>query len=154
VYERWYHRKVRTRKCLGHISGVVVNTCAGWSNIVGTVDVCVALVKSTIIGDTAVAVVGTRTVLFDNLVAIVIILQVETKGSRVDVAVAENEEGTEDWLCKDVENTVEDSLGVWRNNIASFAQAPGDGIDEPEEDGPDTANRVDLLNGSPMEFSV
>jgi len=69
-----------------------------------------------------------------------IITDVETKSCWVNVAVSYEEQYTENGLGEDIKNAVENSLGVGRNDIATFGQTPGDGVDEPEEDGPYTAD--------------
>ena len=72
----------------------------------------------------------------------------------VDVAVAEEEDGAEDWLGKDVEDTVEDSFRVWRNDIATLAETPSDRIHEPEEDGPETAGEIGCIDWSANMCSI
>ena len=42
-----------------------------------------------------------------------VITETETETSWVDVAVSEDQEGTEDRLRKEIENAVEYSLGIW-----------------------------------------
>lgn len=48
-------------------------------------------------------------------------LDVEAKAGEIDVAVTEEKERTEAWLGKDVENAVEDGLGVRADNVATLA---------------------------------
>lgn len=55
-------------------------------------------------------------------------------------------ESTKDGLCKNIQNTVEDGLGVRCDDVAALRKAPGDGIQEPEEDGPDADNQVSSGN--------
>ena len=73
---------------------------------------------------------------------LIIIADVKTEASWVDVAMAPQEESTEDWLGEDVEDTVEGGLGVWRDDVSTLRQSPCDGVEEPKEDGPDTADQV------------
>ena len=64
----------------------------------------------------------------------------KTKDSWVDVAVTPEEQGTEDWLSHDVKDTVESSLGIRVNDVSALRKIPGDRIEEPQEDGPNTTN--------------
>ena len=59
---------------------------------------------------------------------------------------APEEESTEDRLGHDIEDTVEDGLRVRGNDIATLRQTPGDGVEEPEEDGPRTADKIGLAD--------
>jgi len=63
-----------------------------------------------VVDDTVIGVTGRYWFLLHDVVAIVIVPDVKTKCSRIDVAVAPDEHGTEDWLRKDIENTVEYSF--------------------------------------------
>lgn len=65
-----------------------------------------------------------------------------SKPSRIDIAMTPEEESAEHWLGHDVENTVEHSFRVWRDDVSSFRKSPCDGVQEPKEDGPNTANEV------------
>lgn len=51
------------------------------------------------------------------------------------------ENSSKDGLGQDIENTVEDGLRVGVDNVGSFADAPSDRVQEPEEEGPDTTNQ-------------
>ena len=72
------------------------------------------------------------------------VADVEAETGDVDVAVAPDEEGAEDGLGHDVEDAVEDSLGVGGDDVAALGQAPGDRVQEPQENGPHAADEVDL----------
>ena len=74
---------------------------------------------------------------------LIVITDVKTETSRVNVAMTPKQKGAEDWLSEEVENAVEDSLGVRRDDVATFADTPRDRVEEPEEDGEDTADQVD-----------
>lgn len=67
---------------------------------------------------------------------------------------APEEESAEDGLGHEVEDTIEDSFGVRGNDIATLRQAPGDGIQEPDKDGPDTDDSVGLQNVGAENASV
>lgn len=77
---------------------------------------------------------------------VIVVADVEAESCWVNVAVTEGEHGTEDWLGEDVENTVEGGLRVGRDDVATLAKAPGDWVDEPEEDSPDNSEGEDLTN--------
>lgn len=77
---------------------------------------------------------------------VVIVADVDAEAVGVDVAVTPEEEGTEDGLGQDVENAVEDGLGVGGDDVAALAQAPGDRVEEPEEDGPHGASDVGAMH--------
>jgi hypothetical protein len=112
---------------------VVVDASADWSS-----GGC-GVVSGTVIDDSS-GVVVSNLLVWGNL--ILIVADVEAESSWVDVAVTEKEQGTKDWLGKDIKNTVEDGFGVGGDNIATLAEAPGDWVDEPEEDSPDAADQV------------
>lgn len=65
--------------------------------------------------------------------------EVQANLGGVDLVVSEEQKETETRLGEDVKDTVEDSLGVRVNDVATLRQTPGDGVEEPEEDGQDTA---------------
>ena len=52
------------------------------------------------------------------------------------------EESAEDWLRKQIQNTVEDGLAVRVDDVASLRKTPGDGVEEPQKDGKNTAGQV------------
>jgi hypothetical protein len=47
--------------------------------------------------------------------------------------VTPEKESTEDWLREKIQNTIEDSLRIWRNNVAALAHTPGDWVEDPKE---------------------
>lgn len=70
-------------------------------------------------------------------------VQAELLGS--DVAVTPKQEGTPDRLCNNIEDTVEDGLRVRVDDVATFAQAPGNGVQEPQERQENAAHEEGLL---------
>jgi hypothetical protein len=56
----------------------------------------------------------------------------ESKTGRINVAMAPKKEGAKHRLGKEVENAIEDGLRVRSNDIASLADAPGNGVENPE----------------------
>ena len=74
------------------------------------------------------------------------ISDVEAKAPNVNVAMSPQEESTKNRLGENVEDTVEDSLGVRGDDIASLTDTPGDGVEEPQANGPATADSEDLVN--------
>lgn len=73
-------------------------------------------------------------------VLLVVIVDVETKASGVDATVTPDEKSTEDRLGDQVEDTVEDGLGVGRDNVATLTDTPGNGVKDPEKSGERTAH--------------
>lgn len=72
--------------------------------------------------------------------------KVKAQATNVDIAMAPEEKSAKDGLAEDVENTVEDSFGVRRDDIPAFTHAPGDGVQAPETDSPKTAESVDSVD--------
>ena len=70
----------------------------------------------------------------------------ETKLRGIDVSMSPNEKCPKDGLSKDIEDTVEDRLAVWRDDISTLRKSPCNWIEEPEEDRPGTANAVSVAN--------
>lgn len=62
-----------------------------------------------------------------------IILDQKSKTSRVDVAMSEDQNGAEDWLGKEIEDTVEDSLAIRGDKVTTLAQTPRNWVESPEE---------------------
>ncbi len=63
-------------------------------------------------------------------------------------------ESTEYRLRHDVQNTVEDGFGIRRNNVTALRKSPGNRVQKPEEDSPDTANQVYFRDIWPNGSSV
>jgi hypothetical protein len=59
---------------------------------------------------------------------------------------APEEESAKDGLGEEVENTIEDSFGIRRDDVPAFAHAPGDRVQEPETDSPKAANSVNPVD--------
>ncbi len=70
------------------------------------------------------------------------VADVKSKSGWVNVAVAPEEKSAKDRLGHDIENPIENGLRVWRDDIAALTESPGDGVKEPKEDGPDTADGI------------
>lgn len=64
------------------------------------------------------------------------------KTGWLNIPVTPQEESTEYRLSHDIQNTIEDSFRIRRNNVTALRKPPGDRVQEPEEDSPDTANQV------------
>jgi len=61
-----------------------------------------------------------------------VVAGVKAQSLGSDVPVAEDEEGTEDWLSAEIEDSVEDGFGVWSDDIATFTETPGDWVQTPK----------------------
>jgi len=75
-----------------------------------------------------------------------VVVDAETKSSGVDVAVAPDEESTEDRLGQEIQDTVEDSLRVRGEDVSTLRKSPGDWVDEPKEDGPASTEEVGTVD--------
>lgn len=118
-------------------SGGRVGSDRGGGGRVGAVDTVGGLVSTLLVSGSETA--GDSWVL-------VVVADAETETSRVDVAVTEQEEGTENGLGEQVKDTVEDSLGVRGDKVTTLANTPSDGVEEPEERGQGTAHEEDLAD--------
>lgn len=136
----------------GPSGGVVCNSGVGSHLLVAVVNTVVGTIENTtvtIVLDRNGLVVPVRSqncfqsaeMLQNNLLP-----NVETKLSRINVAVTPDQQGAEDRLGQDVENTIKNGLGIGRDDIATLAETPGNRVDEPEENGPGTDKGVGCAN--------
>jgi hypothetical protein len=81
--------------------------------------------------------IGTRSanLVLNGRVLLVVVVDVKTETGRVNTAVTPDEKGTKDRLGDQVENTVEDSLRVSRDDVATLTDTPGEGVQNPEKSG-------------------
>lgn len=70
----------------------------------------------------------------------------QAKLGRGDVLVAKDKHKAKDRLSDDIENTVEDGLGVRVNDVATLGHTPGDGVEEPDKKGHESAHVEDTAN--------
>lgn len=119
--------------------GSVGDSVVGGGAIGGTVRVAIAIAE---LG------VGGGELLLGNVggVLLVVVVDVEAKTSRVDVTVTEDQKSTEDRLGKQIENAVEYGLSVGRDDVATLAKTPCNGVESPEEGGEGTAVKKDSGN--------
>jgi len=75
-----------------------------------------------------------------------IITDVETHAGAVDALVAQDEHQAEDRLGEDIQNPVEDGFGVGVQDVGTFAESPGDGVKEPDEEGQDATAEEHLVD--------
>jgi hypothetical protein len=68
----------------------------------------------------------------------------QTKTREIDVTVPPEQQRAETWLGEDVENAIEDGLGIGRDDITTLAETPRNRVQEPQRDGPDAAEGVDV----------
>ena len=73
---------------------------------------------------------------------VIVVADMEPEASGVDVAVAPEKKSTEDGLGHNVKDAVKDGLGIGRDDVAALGEAPGDGVEEPEEDSPNAADDI------------
>ena len=77
--------------------------------------------------------------LLADVVVTLVVHDVHANVGRVDVAVAPDEESTEAGLGDEVKDGVEDGLGVGRDDVATLAETPGNGVQDPQESSQRTA---------------
>merc|ERR1712137_287546 len=77
--------------------------------------------------------------LLADVVVTLVVHDVHANVGRIDVAVAPDEESTEAGLGDEVKDGVEDGLGVGRDDIATLAETPGNGVQDPQESSQGTA---------------
>ena len=73
---------------------------------------------------------------------IVIISDVQPQSGGVNVPVAPDQKRAEHRLRQQIQDPVEDGLGVGSDDVSTLRKTPCDRVEEPEEDGPDTTHRV------------
>lgn len=64
---------------------------------------------------------------------------VQSQSGGINVPVSPKQEETETGLGEDIQDTIEDSLRIGMDKVAALRDAPGDGVEEPQEDGENTA---------------
>lgn len=69
---------------------------------------------------------------------IVIATSSQSKARRINIAVSEEQQDAESNLGSKIQNAVEDGLRVRSNHVASLADAPGNGVQEEDEEQPGT----------------
>lgn len=61
----------------------------------------------------------------------VIVPDMETESRGVNIAMTPEQKSAKDGLGEEVQNTVEDSLGIWCDDVAALADAPCDRVQQP-----------------------
>lgn len=105
------------------------------------------------------AVAGTVTSLLSvmhraALVSLAGIPDMQSQNRRVNSAVTPKEQSAKNGFGQDVEDSVEDGLGVGGDDVAAFGQTPGNWVEEPEEDSPDAADQIGLGNFGSESLSM
>ena len=75
--------------------------------------------------------VGAASLFRNGVVGVGVVVDVDAKLLRSDVTVAPDEESTEAGLGDEVKDGVEDGLGVGRDDVATLAETPGNGVEDP-----------------------
>jgi hypothetical protein len=84
----------------------------------------------------------------------IIVAKVKTQSGRVNAPMTHNEDNGKDYLGTEIENAVEDCFGIWRDDVTSFADAPGDGVADPDEECPDSAGQVNTVDVYTKSFCM
>jgi hypothetical protein len=79
-------------------------------------------------------------------ILLVVVVDVQAESGGVDVAVTPDEQTAKNRLGQDIENAVKNGLRVGRNVVATLAQAPGNGVESPQESGQGAAHEESLAN--------
>ena len=83
-----------------------------------------------------------------------VVAGVEAQSLGSNVPVSEDEEGAEDWLGAEVEDSVEDGFRVGGDDIATLTETPGDWVKAPEEKCPGAAEEESLAHVGAEEVGV
>jgi hypothetical protein len=73
---------------------------------------------------------------------IIVVADREPKMCWINVTVAKEKESSEYWLRKDIQNSIENRLRVWGNDVSTFANAPCNWVQTPEESSESTAHKI------------
>ena len=73
---------------------------------------------------------------------LVVIPDVQPEPGRVDIAVTPEQQRTKERFGEEIQDAVEDGLGIGRDDVAALADAPRDRVQEPEEDGEAAAGEI------------
>ena len=98
-----------------------------------------AIIVSTIIDAVVNSRIGTI-LLVKGLILVISDVQSEVAWGKFTVT--PEKQSTKDGLGKDIENTIEDRLGVRGNDITALGKSPSNRVKEPKKDSPDTAELV------------
>lgn len=84
----------------------------------------------------------------------IVVAKMKAQSGRVNAPMTHNEHNGKDYLGAEIEDAVEDCFGIWRDNITSFADAPGDGVADPDEERPDSAGQVNTVDVYTKSFCM
>ncbi len=76
------------------------------------------------------------------------------KSGRVDATMSPYKESSKAGLCQHVQDAVESGFRVGWDNVATFAEAPCYGVEEPERKGPNTAEEECAVDVAAKGFRV
>jgi hypothetical protein len=65
----------------------------------------------------------------------IIIPNMQSQMLHINIPMIPNQQRTKHRLSQQVQNPVKDGLGISRNDVATLAQAPGNGVQDPQEGG-------------------
>jgi hypothetical protein len=60
--------------------------------------------------------------------------------------VTPEQDGTENWLREKIQDSVKDGFGIWRDDVATLANAPGDWVTDPHDERDGTASEKDTTD--------
>ena len=85
---------------------------------------------------------------------LVVVTDVNAKLSWVNAAVSPDEKSTKHWFSQQIEDTIEDGFRIGSDDVATFAEAPCNWVQEPNEDGEAAADEVGPADVRTEGFSV
>jgi len=94
------------------------------------------------------------TLLMHNRVRIPIVLDAQAQTSRVNVAVAPDQQRAKDRLSQEVQDAVEDGLRVGGDDVSALTKTPRDGVQDPQEGSQAAAHEEGALDIAAKKFRV
>ncbi|KAH9821368.1 hypothetical protein Tdes44962_MAKER04965 [Teratosphaeria destructans] len=77
---------------------------------------------------------------------LIVVAEPHAHPGRIDAPVSDQQEDGEERLGAEVQDAVEDCLAVRCDHVAAFADAPGDGVQQPDHEREDTAQHVHAMD--------
>ena len=85
---------------------------------------------------------------------LIVVTDADAEPGRVDGAMTDEEQDPEDGLGDEIQDAVKDRLGIGGDDVTPFGQAPGDRVEEPDEQGQTGAGEVGASDVGPQRVGV
>lgn len=79
--------------------------------------------------------IGPHLLLWQGLLSVGVIVDLKAKSCWCNSPVAVDKSNAEDWLGEEIQHTIEDGFIIGCDDVAALAESPGDGIEEPDDEG-------------------